>query len=612
MELLFHINEQLGAWQIDGDDTQGTVVFKLFFPAGFDPQIQAIRVSGDFQQALGGTNWDFSGGPLMTRAERSEGTFWSWATDHQLPAGFYQYKYFVTFTNNETRIVSDPYTRYGGTEHQNAAIVVGGSRPAQNVITPLAERKHLRDLVIYEMHLDDFTDEFRDIRSPLEAVEDKLDHLETLGINAILFMPWTAWKHREFDWGYEPFQYFAVEYRYANNLNQPVEKIAWLKRMITACHQRGIHVILDGVFNHVSVDFPYKFFYLNPDDCPYTGTFGGEFSGLQDLDFHHACTQAFIRDVCLYWIDTFEIDGIRFDNTVNYHRDSDEKGIPQLLDDIQSYLDSRGEQNFSMTLEHLNMSAATITNDTKATSYWDNALYERCFHYLWTHQIDSRLMNALNNNRHLTSADKVATLYIGNHDHSHVNWQAGARGNLGAFRWYRTQPYVIALLTCPGTPMIQNGQEFGEDYWIPENDERTGRRVLPRPLHWKLANDRIGQQLLGLYRRLIEIRKDYPALRSGNFYPPSWEEWQTRFNTEGYGVDTERQVIIYHRWGHDTNGVLQRFIVVLNFSGSQQSVSVPFSENGIWEDLLSRWKAHVQNYRLTFEVDSNWGHVFFK
>jgi len=41
MEPLFHINEQLGAWQIDGDDTQGIVVFKLFFPAGFDLRILA-------------------------------------------------------------------------------------------------------------------------------------------------------------------------------------------------------------------------------------------------------------------------------------------------------------------------------------------------------------------------------------------------------------------------------------------------------------------------------------------------------------------------------------------------------------------------------------------
>lgn len=612
MEPLFHIKEKLGAWQIDGDERQGKVQFKLFFPSGFEPHIQEIRVAGDFQSQLHGVDWDFANGLPMTRSVHPEGHFWQCVTPEPLLARFYQYKYFVTFSVGEPRKVSDPYTRYGGTEHQNAAVVVGGSRPEQNTVTLIPERKPLRDLVVYELHLDDFTDEYRSVRAPLDAVVDRLDYLQALGINAILFMPWTAWKNHDFDWGYEPYQYFAVEYRYANNQNMPEEKIFWLKRLISACHSRGIHVILDGVFNHVSMDFPYKDFYLHQDDCPYTGSFAGQFPGLQDLDFNNQCTQEFIRDVCLYWIDTFKIDGIRFDNTVNYHRDSDDKGIAQLLDDIQSYLDDRHEHNFSMTMEHLDLSAAQITNNTQATSYWDNALYERCFDYLWSDQIDSRLLNALNNNRYLKGDAKVTTVYISNHDHSHVNWQAGAHANLGALQWYKTQPYVIALLTGPGVPLIQNGQEFGEDHWIPENDWGTGRRVLPRPLHWKSCNDPIGQALHSLYSRLIKIRTRYPALRSRNFYPDHWDGWQTQFNLEGYGMDVQKQLVIYHRWGFGENGELQRFIVVLNFSSDTQEVLVPFSEDGIWEDLLSGWKAQVKGCHMLMAVGSNWGHVFFK
>ena len=615
---MFYMKERLGAWQVGDDRDQGKVEFRLFFPSGFDPQIDSIRVAGDFQRELGAArDWDFQAGFALSRSERAEGSFWSYQSTAELPAGYYQYKYLVGFSDGESRIVSDPCTRYGGSDHQNAAFVIGGSRPGENTVTPLAHgRKHLRDLVIYEMHIDDFTDEFRGVRAPLDAVQDRLDYLGDLGINAILFMPWTAWKHRQFDWGYEPFQYFSVEYRYANDLNRPEEKIAWLKKLVSACHARDIHVIMDGVFNHVSPDFPYPQFYLNPDDCPYTGAFGGTFAGLQDLDFNNTCTQDLIRDVCLYWIDTFGIDGIRFDNTVNYHRDSDSKGIAQLMQDIQVHLDIRREANFSMTLEHLNESAASITNDTLATSYWDNALYERCFDYLWHGQIDSRILNACNNDRHLASEDKTATIFLGNHDHSHVTWQAGARANRGGMEWYRTQPYAIALLTCPGAPMIQNGQEFGEDHWIPEQDEGTGRRVRARPLGWRLHDDAIGQALLRLYRRLIEIRRDYPALRSRNFYPEDWEEWQTRFNPAGFGVDTERQVVIYHRWGTGPAGQLQRFYIVLNFSSSPQAVRVPLPEDGRWIDLLSEytgtWTVVVSNQRLDLEVSPHWGHIFFK
>ena len=615
---MFYMKERLGAWQVGDDPTRGKVEFKLFFPSGFDPQIQSIRVAGDFQaQISGDPNWRFQSGFMLNRTEEARGTYWSFSTDQELSAGFYQYKYLVTFTDGEARIVSDPCTRYGGTNNQNAAFVIGGSRPQDNVVAPLAGgRKHLRDLIVYEMHIDDFTDEFRGVRAPLDSIRDKLDYLVDLGINAILFMPWTAWKNRDFDWGYETFQYFAVEYRYANDLNHPAEKISWLKKLISACHARGIHVIMDGVFNHASEDFPYTHLYKNRDDCPYTGTFGGTFAGLQDLNFNNVCTREFIRDVCLYWIEVFGIDGIRFDNTVNYHVQSDSKGIPELLEDITSHLDKIGEKNFSMTLEHLEQSAAKITNETSATSYWDNAMYERCFHYLWNHQIDARILNSFNNDRYLNSNEKAATIYLGNHDHSHVAWQAGARENLGSLRWYKTQPYAIALLTCPGVPMLQNGQEFGEDHWLPENDEGTGRRVLPRPLRWKLTKDSIGSELYRLYKRLIELRKQFTGLRSRNFYPDYWEEWQTRFKPDGFGVDTEKQAVIYHRWGNDPAGVLQRFIIVLNFSDQPQPLTVQFPENGEWTDLLSdyngTWKIEVSNYKIDLNVSSNWGHILFR
>jgi glycosidase len=212
--------------------------------------------------------------------------------------------------------------------------------------------------------------------------------------------------------------------------------------------------------------------------------------------------------------------------------------------------------------------------------------------------------------------EKVPTIYLSNHDHAHVTWRAGATDDRGGMNWFRTQPYVIALYTSPATPMVQNGQEYGEDYWIVESDEGTGRRVNPRPLRWKRSKDRIGQALLKLYTRMAEIRTQYAGLRSANFYPQPWETWQTQFNPQGYGLDVARQIAIYHRWGPDEQGKLQRFIIVLNFSDQPQDVSVPFPENGEWVDLLSgysgSWKPVVTNYRLAFQVGPNWGHVFYK
>ena len=75
-------------------------------------------------------------------------------------------------------------------------------------VRPLATRLSLKDLVIYELMIDDFTAGIRRAdEAPLQTIVRKLDHLVDLGINAIEFMPWTAWTYpddpaHDFSWGY--------------------------------------------------------------------------------------------------------------------------------------------------------------------------------------------------------------------------------------------------------------------------------------------------------------------------------------------------------------------------------------------------------------------------
>jgi pullulanase len=610
---VFYMTRRCGAWQVGGDATQGAIEFRIFFPPGADPEVDGIAVVGTFQEALGGDAWDPAGAlALAEDGTDPAGTFWT-ARSARVPAGFYEYSYLVTFGSGETRVVSDPCARYGGSTRQRAGVVIGGSQPADDPVRLLAERRPLQDLNVYELMIDDFTADYRGRRAPLAAVVDRLDYVRDLGFDAVLFMPWTTWRREDFDWGYEPFQYFAVEPRYADDLDEPAEKLSWLRRLVNECHDRGIHVIMDGVFNHVSVDFPYKALYRDEGRCPFTARpFGGAFPGLQDLDFSSDCTRELVRDVCLYWIDTFGIDGIRFDNTVNFYVAGDLRGLPELLDDVQAHLDAAGERNFSMTLEHLDLSAAAVTDATRATSFWDNSLFACCFDGLWNGRVDQRLLNALNNRRFLQSQGKLPTLYLSNHDHSHVTWQAGARTNEGACGgWFKTQPWVIALFTSTATPLVQNGQELGEDHFLPEDDHGTGRRIRSRPLAWKEEQDGIGRALLHLYGTMARMRRDHPALRSPFMYPDSWDEWQTRFNPVGVGVDVERQVAIYHRWATLPDGTVENVVVVLNFSDTPQTVSVPFPVDGRWSDLLGgAFSPTISGNRLDVTVSSNWGFVF--
>jgi 1,4-alpha-glucan branching enzyme len=258
------------------------VEFRLFLPdntvdqtqyiRGGQPKIKEIRIRGDFQNQIGGRDWGFDSAPIMTKNPHAKGWLYTHKIEGDLPEGFYQYKYFVTFENDTTRWVTDPCTKYGGNgNNENAAFVIGGPTAT---VQPIPNRLPPKDLIIYELMIDDFTKEFRGAKAPIDAINDKLDYLQELGINAIEFMPWTAWPGEGFSWGYDPFLFFSVENRYIDDPVNPANKLYKLKTLINELHGRNIHVIMDGVFNHVKggIDpnkgFPYLWLYRFPRTKP--------------------------------------------------------------------------------------------------------------------------------------------------------------------------------------------------------------------------------------------------------------------------------------------------------------------------------------------------------
>jgi hypothetical protein len=213
------------------------------------------------------------------------------------------------------------------------------------------------------------------------------------------------------------------------------------------------------------------------------------------------------------------------------------------------------------------------------------------------------------------AAGKTPVTYIENHDHETITLNAGSRDE-----WYRLQPYLIALLTTAGAPQIHAGLEFAEIYPMPENDlpappdstDPNLKRVVPRPLHWSFKTDGPGSALLDKFRRLIDIRNKHQGLTSPNFHPRGWDGSRTRRDGNGFGIDTARQVVVYHRWGQSADDRLEKFFIVLNFSQGDQPVDMSFPEDGGWVDLISGWQPPVHNNWLHFNVGPNWGHIFYK
>lgn len=635
--------EEFGAWQRGA----GEVAFRVFFPGpglgpyqyrwGGAPQIRSLKVFGSFQAQP----WDAATAVALAKAPHLGGELWS-GTVEALQPGFYEYALLVEFMNGSTRVVGDPCTKYGGSGQRGTGGFVIDAPGYVDVVTdplPAAQRRALPELVIYELMLDDFTAAFRGASPPVAAMlarpagsPSKVEYVASLGFNAIEFMPWTAWPDESFSWGYNPASFFAVEHGYVDDPSDPRFKIDALKKLVSACHAKGLHVIMDGVFNHTVADrrgrgFGYSWLYQDPADSPFLGAYGGG-GFFEDLDYLNPCTESFILDVCRYWVTEFQVDGLRLDYTKGYYDPFDpEHGLLKLVSDLRTLAPAP-----SITIEHIEGYAGIdACNRSDADSCWYDPMYWHVHDALyrlrdWVEAppgkrdeakspVQPGIMRLLDS---ATSFDggaghgrrnRAPTTYIENHDHAQV-----ASNAEGWSHWYRTQPWAIALFTTYGAVLCHNGQEMANDYSMPESGDG---RVIPRPVLWwtDLADPNL-QDLKqaacatrDLYRRLAGIRKAHPALTSRNFYPRDWPEDWRRFDSEGYGADCERALVIYHRYTDDGS---ERIVVVLSFADHAQPVDVPLSAPGSWEDLLTgqRYAVDASCKLRGHVVPSNWGRVF--
>ena len=595
------------------------------YTGGGPSRIAEVRVVSDFQSIVnaGGPDWDYPTGLLMQQQSHPNGYLYVFRFPNPLPDGYYQYQYVVKFEDQSVRWIGDPCTKYGGDSDDRSAFVVGGSPVVAN---GLGSRLPTQDLLIYELMIDDFTAGYRGAQAPLDAVVSKLDYLAGLNINAIEFMPWIAWPDDvSFSWGYNPAYFFSVESSYVNDAGNPLDRLSRLANLVNECHKRGLHVLLDIVLQHAlqgskTNGFPYYWLWQNPGtECPFVGQFVNTYNfGMLPLEYANACTQQFVGDVCKYWMDRFNLDGFRFDQVTGYNNPQFPKeGAPGLIADLTSYATTTGRANFSLILEDSwGFDAVADSNFIKPTGTWFDEFRAGPFaifsgYAVPGQQVNTGYMRILNAALDFDSAI-VPVNYIENHDHGSITCRVGSRD-----QWYRTQPYMIALATCSGGMMLHNGQEWGqfEDIWEDDgNAPPQDARVQARPLLWDQAADSTGQTMEDRYRFLLQMRKDHPGLRTPSFYPDYYDQQWTSFSPNGYGLNVSSQIAIYHRWGNNAQGQLERFIVALNLSGATQWVNVPFSANGNWTDLINgNAVVNVSSYWLyNYPIPSNWGCVFWQ
>ncbi|MFX1476413.1 MAG: alpha-amylase family glycosyl hydrolase, partial [Promethearchaeota archaeon] len=486
--------------------------------------------------------------------------------------GLYRYQYEIG--KNDTvypRWASDPFARRAAAGHRSAFLY----GDEEKVSVPSFDIPPVTELIVYECSVSEYNRTFN-------GFIRKLDYLEALGINAVEFMPLTN-VFETYRWGYVPLNLYAPDERFGTPND--------LRNLVKACHERGIAVILDVVYNHISGRFGYSVIYDQIGvENPVTGKFGRSFGGLPDVDYSKQFTREFIFSVNRYYLDEFGVDGFRYDFTPGYFDGVHigNVGLSHLLWSTRRYAKSIGRPNIIQCIEHLENDPLEVFNKTYANACWYEDLRTGAENRFAKGNLDESLIRLLDLDargyklRFESGGDDLAKspfVYVETHDHSRLICYFPPRAPQEDYfgesqgdryeSWYLTQPYAIALFTGQGTPMIHHGQEFGENYIVPEAG--IDRVLNFRFLRWENTEDLPGRMLLRLYQRLISLRKKYPSLRSrgSNSF---WYYDQYDPQTGDVGDYHPPTGIYFYKRQAGSEVVL----VALNFTSQELSVPHPF------------------------------------
>ncbi len=526
--------------------------------------------------------------------------------------GKYVYRYLIhSPARGDIDFIIDPFSREVGVGRLSA-ITVGSKPYTFSANETVWKTPPLKNAIIYELMISEF-------RNDLIRTIKQLPYLADLGINCIEVMP-VSNVLDTIDWGYDPIGYFCVAERFG--------KTADFQEFVDMCHQNGIAVVVDSVYGHTGGDFAYTQLYnaLQGDlSNPFNGG-SGDYGTLSD--FSEQLTRDYYFSVNRYWLDTFHVDGFRFDDVPEYWDGPTGSGYANLVystyqyvksqagatDHYQRFFDAAGNINLIQIAEYL-PDPPDILYGSYSTGTWQDATLgaaESCaagspgaIEQLGLQLGLSGFPTSVTVNG--DTLPKTGLQYIENHDHQRficnygtvqvdndpddVLLQQGDRDD----KWPKVQPYLIALLTAKGTPLLSEGQEFCENYWIPASG--YGRVMLYRPVRWNYFYDTDGQPIIRLVRKLTKIRRAGSQFTDGQhcFYNDD-----NNFNSKG--------LLAFSRQLGSTFS-----LVVVNFTDQQQTTSFSFPRGGDYAEQIEGMQNLVgvaTGAALNISIPSNYGCIW--
>ena len=401
-----------------------------------------------------------------------------------------------------------------------------------------------------------------------------IDHIKAIGCTALYIGP----LFESVGHGYETTDYKKLDSRLGTNED--------LTNFVKACHDKGIRVIFDGVFNHTGRDFfAFKDIQKNRENSPYVNwycnvNFGGNteyndgfsyenwggYNLLVKLNQRNPEVQNYICDVIRFWVSEFDIDGIRLDAADVLDFDF-MRVLRHTADEVKKDFWLMGE---------------VIHGDY---SRWVNG---QTLHSVTNYALHKALYSGHNDHNYFEIAHTVKYLqnmgdldlynFVDNHDVERIHTKLQNKAHFA--------PVHVLLYTLPGVPSIYYGSEFGID----GKKEKFSDASLRPALDLKDYADAVTKNpCTALIAALGKVRQGTPALSYGSYSELALTNRQFAF-------------------ARDLDGV--RVIVTVNNDDSEAEMNLPTGSADEYVGALTGKKVRVEYGRIRVSIAANSGEIW--
>lgn len=405
-----------------------------------------------------------------------------------------------------------------------------------------------------------------------KELEEWIPHIRSLGFNAIYIGPlFESSSH-----GYDTRDYKLTDRRLGDNES--------FQSFTSLCHAAGIKVVVDGVFNHTGREFfAFRDILENRDGSPYKDWYKGvNFGGtspmgdsfgyeawqghgeLPCLNLLNPQVKQYLFDVVQFWIDEFDVDGIRLDcaNVLDFG----------FMAELRSRTASMKE-DFWLMGEVIHGDYARWLGPDMLHSVTNYELHKG----LYSGHNDHNYFEIAHTVRRLESIGYALYTFVDNHDEDRIASKLTYKEHL--------YPVYTLLYTLPGIPSVYYGSEWGvEGRRTPDSD------VLLRPQLSIRDGERMHCDLTDFINRLGRIHQEQPEFHGGRYKELLLTNRQFAFARIA-----------------DSSAV----ITVVNNDDAPSALSVPVPiQASEAVDLMSGDKLPIANGRLEVTVKGNHGVIF--